>query len=107
MKYFLIILLIISPLSFAASFNCEKATALDEKIICSNRVLNDLDVEMSVKYHFLHGLFPMGTSGEMLDDQAAWLKQRQKCKDTVCLLKIYRQRINQLNAMYDSIDKPI
>ncbi|MBC8953349.1 lysozyme inhibitor LprI family protein [Xenorhabdus sp. PB62.4] len=107
MRYLCFILLILSPLSFAASFDCAKAKAPDEKAICSNPKLNDLDVEMSVKYHFLKGLFAMGVSGDMYDDQTAWLKQRQKCKgDTACLLQSYHQRINQLDTLYDSINKP-
>ncbi|MDC9598422.1 lysozyme inhibitor LprI family protein [Xenorhabdus anantnagensis] len=108
MKYLWFILLICSPLSFAASFDCAKAKTPDEKVICSNLKLNDLDVEMSVKYHFLRGLFAMGVSGEMYDSQTAWLKQRQKCKgDTTCLLQSYRARINQLDKLYNLIEKPI
>ncbi|BET95150.1 lysozyme inhibitor LprI family protein [Xenorhabdus taiwanensis] len=108
MKYLWFILFIFSPLSFAASFDCAKAKAPNEKAICSNPKLNDLDVELSVKYHFLQGLFAMGVSGEMHDNQIAWLKQRQKCKgDTACLLQSYRQRIHQLDTLYNGIEKPI
>ncbi|MDC9592926.1 lysozyme inhibitor LprI family protein [Xenorhabdus sp. IM139775] len=108
MKYCWFMLLIFSPLGFSASFDCAKAKAPDEKAICSNPKLNDLDVELSVKYHFLRGLFAMGVSGEMYDNQNAWLKQRQKCKgSTTCLLQSYRQRIQQLDTLYNSIEKPI
>ncbi|MBI6547779.1 lysozyme inhibitor LprI family protein [Xenorhabdus lircayensis] len=108
MKYFWLMLLLLTPPSLAASFDCAKAKAPDEKTICSNQKLNDLDVEMSVKYHFLRGLFAMGVSGEMYDNQTAWLKQRQKCKgNKTCLLQSYRQRINQLDTLYNSIEKPI
>jgi hypothetical protein len=34
----------------AASFDCAKAQTDDEKAICSDRALNDQDVEMSVLY---------------------------------------------------------
>ncbi|WP_237385734.1 lysozyme inhibitor LprI family protein [Xenorhabdus sp. Sc-CR9] len=108
MKYFFFLLIILSPLSFAASFDCAKAKTPDEKAICSSPKLNDLDVEMSVKYHFLRGLFAMGVSGEMYDNQTTWLKQRQKCKgDTACLMQSYHQRIKQLDTLYNSIEKPI
>ncbi|PHM44761.1 periplasmic protein [Xenorhabdus mauleonii] len=108
MKSLWLMLLLLSPFSFAASFDCAKAKAPDEKAICANKKLNDLDVEMSVKYNFLRGLFAMGVSGEMYDNQTAWLKQRQKCKgDTACLMQSYHQRINQLDTLYNSIDKPI
>ncbi|AYA41725.1 hypothetical protein HZS38_15420 [Xenorhabdus nematophila] len=108
MKYLWLMLFLLSPFSFTASFNCAKAQLPDEKAICSSPKLNDLDVEMSVKYHFLRGLFAMGVSGEMYDNQTAWLKQRKKCKgDTACLLQSYHQRIKQLDTLYDSIEKPI
>ncbi|CDL86159.1 lysozyme inhibitor LprI family protein [Xenorhabdus cabanillasii] len=108
MRYILLLLYILSSLSFAASFDCAKARASDEKAICTSPKLNDLDVEMSVKYHFLRGLFAMGISGEMYDDQKAWLKQRQQCKANIsCLRESYRQRINQLDTLYNSIEKPI
>ncbi|OTA15957.1 periplasmic protein [Xenorhabdus vietnamensis] len=108
MKYLWFMLLTFTPLNFAASFDCTNAKTPDEKVICSNLKLNDLDVEMSVKYHFLRGLFAMGVSGEMYDSQTAWLKQRQKCKgNTACLLQSYHQRINQLDKLYDLIEKPL
>lgn len=108
MRYTLLMLLILSPLSLAASFDCAKAKAPDEKAICTDHRLNDLDIEMSIKYHFLRGLFAMGISGEMHGSQKAWLKQRQKCKgDKTCLLQSYHQRINQLDTVYNSIQKPI
>ncbi|WP_340611287.1 lysozyme inhibitor LprI family protein [Xenorhabdus bharatensis] len=108
MRYMLFLLCLLSPFSLAASFDCAKAKALDEKVICANQKLNDLDVEMSVKYHFLRGLFAMGVSGEMYNSQQAWLKQRQQCgADISCLTNSYRQRINQLDTLYNSIEKPI
>ncbi|HIF6691408.1 TPA: hypothetical protein ACX37Y_005148, partial [Serratia marcescens] len=44
----------------AASFDCAKAAGSDERAICANRTLNDLDVQMATKYQFLRGLFAMG-----------------------------------------------
>ncbi|MDE1497499.1 hypothetical protein KKJ25_22065, partial [Xenorhabdus bovienii] len=56
----------------------------------------------------LKSLYMMGISGEMHGSQQAWLKQRQKCKgDKTCLLQSYHQRINQLDTIYNSIQKPI
>ncbi|PHM68607.1 lysozyme inhibitor LprI family protein [Xenorhabdus sp. KJ12.1] len=108
MRYMLFLLFLLSPLSLAASFDCAKAKSPDEKAICASQKLNDLDVEMSVKYHFLHGLFAMGVSGEMYNSQQAWLKQRQQCGANIsCLTNSYRQRINQLDTLYNSIEKPI
>ncbi|ESG84220.1 putative secreted protein, partial [Salmonella enterica subsp. enterica serovar Kentucky str. ATCC 9263] len=38
----------------------------------------------------------------------SWLKQRQQCKaDVTCLTKAYNERLKQLDAIYDHIDKPL
>lgn len=92
----------------AASFDCTKASGSDELTICSSRMLNDLDVEMSVKYHFLRGLYAMGAAGDMADAQSEWLKKRRKCNaDMTCLISAYHDRIMVLNEQYRSIKKPL
>lgn len=93
----------------AASFNCDLTTlAPDEQVICHYRDINDMDVEMATMYRMLTGLFAMGTRGAMRDDQHAWLQGRMRCgTDAACIRNAYRQRIDQLQALYDSIDRPI
>lgn len=51
--------------AMAASFDCSHAIYPDEKAICSSLPLNDMDVELSVKYHFLRGLLAMGAAREL------------------------------------------
>lgn len=93
---------------WAASFDCQSAVSTDEKTICLTHQLNDQDVEMSVKYHFLKGLLPMGEQGDMADTQRIWLKKRQACgSDVGCLTEQYQQRISQLDKLYTSINKPL
>ncbi|MFW4306760.1 hypothetical protein ACKLKK_24060, partial [Salmonella enterica subsp. enterica serovar Dublin] len=54
MKRLLIAFALLTPLSVnAASFDCQKAQAADEKAICAHLTLNDKDVEMHTKYQFL------------------------------------------------------
>lgn len=92
----------------AASFDCTKAQAADEKAICASRALNDKDVEMATQYRFLKGLFAMGGRGAMQDDQQAWLMQRHACgSDSACLNQRYDERIRELNTLYNRIDKPL
>ena len=82
--------LLLAPLAEAASFDCDK------------------DVEMSVKYHFLRGLFAMGGRGAMQDRQQDWLRERRRCgSDTDCLSRAYAQRIDELDKQYAGIDKPL
>ena len=93
----------------AASFDCSASGLTpNEKTICSNLTLNDDDVKMATMYTMLKGLFAMGVSGNMADDQKAWLKTREACgTDVSCIEKAYQTRINQLQKLYDGIDKPI
>lgn len=93
----------------AASFNCDLTNlAPDEQVICHYRDINDMDVEMATMYRMLTGLFAMGMRGVMQDDQHAWLQGRMACgADADCIRNAYRQRIDALQATYDSIDRPI
>ncbi|AML58953.1 lysozyme inhibitor LprI family protein [Serratia rubidaea] len=92
----------------AASFDCRQAVAKDEQAICASRSLSDKDVEMATKYQFLRGLFAMGFRGEMQDQQSRWLATRKQCGgDVDCLSNSYRQRIGELDAIYNKIDRPL
>ena len=65
-------------------------------------------MEMRVKYHFLAGLAGMGVRGDMHDAQTAWLTQRRRCgADHRRLLTAYRQRIAELDRLYDILQKPL
>ncbi|WP_246710201.1 lysozyme inhibitor LprI family protein [Martelella soudanensis] len=93
----------------AASFDCSASGLTpNEKTICANLTLNDDDVKMATMYTMLKGLFAMGVSGNMADDQKAWLKEREACGTSVsCIEKAYDTRIGQLQKLYDGIDKPL
>jgi hypothetical protein len=64
----------IPSLSWAASFDCNKARAPDEKAICANTALNDKDVKMSVLYEINKRTLAMGGRGAMQDAQQQWLR---------------------------------
>ena len=106
---FLVLALGLPTAAPSASYNCDLATlSPNERTICAYRDLNDMDVEMATMYRLLTGLFGMGTRGMMQDDQHAWLQQRMACgTDTGCIRQSYRQRIGELQAIYDRIDRPI
>lgn len=92
--------------SKAASFDCSKAEAADEKTICADRQLNDDDVEMAVLYKQLQPLLGMGARGDMEDEQAAWLKRRATCgTDRACLGKAYQDRVQQLRSGFEALAK--
>ncbi|WEJ74459.1 lysozyme inhibitor LprI family protein [Pseudomonas sp. PSE14] len=92
----------------AASFDCSKAKQADEKAICADRQLSELDVQMATTYRLLRGLFAMGMRGNLGDSQLAWLEQRRACgARKACLKQRYQERLDALQKVYDGIDKPI
>jgi uncharacterized protein len=83
----------------AASFRCAKAKLPDEKAICADRRLNDLDVELAVRLDVIKHLVPMGTRGALMDDQQAWLSARHQCGgDHNCLTRRYNDRLEEING---------
>ena len=86
----------------AASFDCGKARAPDEKAICATLSLNDQDVRMAELYRIVRKVVPMGARGAIMDDQAVWLRDRRRCgADRACLTRSYARRIGQLNAVLE------
>src|ERR1700760_3172485 len=78
----------------AASFDCTRAHAADERAVCASRALSEMDVEMAVRFEMLTGLVGMGTRGDMGDEQRAFLAARRRCgAGTACLTALYRGRI--------------
>lgn len=93
----------------AASFDCTKADlAADEKAICAERSLNDLDVKMVTTFDLLVGLVPMGNRDILREGQVNWLKTRQACgEDQTCLRQRYEARLKELDEAYRTLIKPL
>ena len=90
----------------AASFPCDKAERPDEKAICATLALNDLDVEMAVRFGILKDLLAMGNRGQLQDDQETWLKERQTCgADVACLRGAYETRLKVLRGVFSEFAK--
>lgn len=86
----------------AASFDCTRARAADERAICADRTLNDQDVRMAVWLDVYRQVQLMGGNGAMRDAQRAWLAQRRTCgADRVCLAHAYDRRVHQLSDGYE------
>jgi uncharacterized protein len=85
----------------AASFDCEKAAAPDEKAICANRDLNDADVKMSTMFDMEVELIAMGARDALRGTQKVWLEKRSACKaDVDCLKDVYDQRLSDLHKVF-------
>lgn len=95
-----ILLLSLTSLSCAASFDCQRAQSATEKTICAVRSLNDADVKLATLYNFsLHAL-PMGSRDQQRDLQVGWLKQRNACgKHQACLAARYAERQAQIEQL--------
>ena len=83
----------------SASFDCNKATTWTEKTICKNSELSKLDDAMARKYRKNLANVPdyevsKDYKNNVIADQQLWLKfQRNTCKDTKCLIREYKEYI--------------
>ena len=85
--------------AFAPSYDCEKASTGVERLICGDRELSSLDVQMSQLY--LRAKEDSLNPSEIKDTQIDWIKfSLRACSDTECLTNAYQKRISELeNAM--------
>ena len=91
---------LLSPLTFAASFDCLKATTSVETMICGSTELSELD-------SVLGNLYKTEAAHEQKEQeqgvQRAWLKERNRCQDVACLTGAYGKRIRELK--HDVLDE--
>jgi uncharacterized protein len=80
--------------TFAASFDCTKASSLVENVICSDSELSTLDETLASSYR--SALADANQANTIKLTQRDWLKKRNLCKDKACLNNLYVQRINDL-----------
>jgi uncharacterized protein len=86
----------------AASFDCRRAGTPTERTICANLGLNDRDVRMAQLYDIVRRLVPMGTRGAIMDRQAVWIRERNRCGGNVnCIGQAYDRRIRELNRVLE------
>lgn len=88
----------------AASFNCAKASTAVEGMICGNEELAALDVRVAAAYKALR------SSAEdkegVKKDQQAWLKERNACRSTECLVASYSDRAQDMENTLAYLSKP-
>jgi uncharacterized protein len=83
----------------AASFECKEASTAVEKMICATDELSELDEFLDTAYG--KALSDVEHETDVTNAQVAWLKNvRDKCKDVVCLRRVYIKRIFQLEPRY-------
>ena len=81
---------------FAPSFDCIKASTGQERLICSDRELSKLDVDMASAY--ADARQKAADVNALKAEQRLWLRNSQKtCSDKDCLVAAYQSRIAELN----------
>lgn len=80
----------------AASFDCQKATTKIEFEICDNYTLDALDEQLGANYNILKNSTNKSDFSKIKKQQAQWLKRRNQCLDSFCLVYFYLNRINEL-----------
>lgn len=81
---------------FSPSFDCTKATSSQERMICGDRELSKLDIQMAGAYADAR---QKSTDANALKaEQKQWLKITQRsCSDKACLVGAYTSRIAELD----------
>ncbi|WP_346836714.1 lysozyme inhibitor LprI family protein [Microbulbifer sp. SAOS-129_SWC] len=104
-RLLLFLLLLLSNTALAASFDCQKADRVVDKIICSNERLSKLDEDMAAYYFKVRDVLQGKASAALVQGQRDWLRQRpRKCPsiDADCLIKLYKYRIVELRREHEN-----
>ena len=81
--------------AFAPSFDCAKASTGPERLICSDRELSKLDVDLSQTYSKARE--KSADKNKLKSEQLEWFKRsRNACSDKSCMENAYKQRISDL-----------
>jgi uncharacterized protein len=106
-KLWLVLVLSVSPVAHAASFDCSKAQTPQEKAICASPALSKADDQMAAAYHvWLNAAQPEWKAG-IRENQRFWLREltrfctagnSSKSLES-CLSENYRERIQKLRSM--------
>jgi uncharacterized protein len=88
-----------APLASAASFDCAKARAPMEKLICSDAPLSALDEQLNTA--FKEAITRSKARPQLVQWQREWLKSYEvtQCKDARCLAKEFTSRIALLQGV--------
>lgn len=82
--------------SYAASFDCAKATSIVETLICRDPALSQLDDRLSAAYSAARTR--SGNAPQLSGEQPAWTVQRNQCQTTACVSGAYSARLVELEA---------
>jgi hypothetical protein len=79
------------------SYDCQKVASGPERMICSNKELSNLDVQLNEVY--AQAAKRVNDRGALKGEQLAWLKNvRGRCSDADCMKHAYGLRLVELRA---------
>lgn len=91
-----------SPQSnFSPSFSCSSALNDAERMICGDFYLSLADRRLNDFY--TKAKENKVDNAGLIQEQRVWLKKRNQCKDTACLIYSYFHRINDFKADKDTL----
>ena len=96
-----LLLLVFSAAAHAASFDCSKAATENEKHICANKALSNLDEQYAELYKSTKVANSADKSklNKIKSDALAAFRSRESlCRDQLCLLSWYQKRIASLSS---------
>ena len=88
-------LAVVDDSPFTPSFDCAKASNGQEKLVCADRELSRLDVELSQAYSKARD--KSTDKNTLKQEQLEWIKYSLRaCSDKNCLISTYKKRIFEL-----------
>jgi uncharacterized protein len=98
----LILASFVSSISFAASFDCDKASSRIEKLICTDPDLSQLDESLLFNYKLLLSSAGETDTSSVKNNQRSWLKYRNSnCHSAYQCIVTYAERIRELKVLTD------
>lgn len=95
---FTVVTILLGASSYAASFDCGKASTPTEHAICDYPELSALDDLMGRAYRMAKKSADWMTPQELKSSQKAWMQQRNHCGDNfACLRSSYVQRLEEVS----------
>jgi len=103
--FYLVVGLSLTFGAHAASFDCKKATSVQETLICADPALSALDTRIAGLYTFAQDI--LGHSSSLRNGQRNWIaRERAACTDVGCLKSAYDKRSSDLFAILDKNTRP-
>ena len=85
----------VDTLPFTPSFDCAKAINIQEKMICADRELSKLDVNLSQAYSKAKEIST--DKDKLKKEQLEWIRvSLRACSEKPCLITSYQKRISEL-----------